>query len=155
MIRNRDSRRTVSVEGAVKLSEVVKEVIRLAQATREYWDTELPKRHPDYPLVHSGEDSGPPPPQEVQLQKLLTELPEDMIYKLILIMYLGRGDFSTRDLAGHFEQMKETFAKPEWAVSQMMEKAPLADYLAQGLDELSKNRVDVDKLLPKRAKPRK
>ena len=48
----------------MKLSETVKEVIALAEVIRNYWDTELPKRHPDYPFVHPGEDSGPPPPEE-------------------------------------------------------------------------------------------
>jgi hypothetical protein len=139
----------------MKLSDVAQEVIRLAQARREYWDAELPKRHPDYPVIRRGEDSGPPPPQEAQLQKLLTGLPEDMIYKLILIMHLGRGDFGARDLAGGFEQMKATFPKPEWAVSQMMEKVLLADYLSEGLAKLGQAKVDVDHLRLKPAKTRK
>jgi hypothetical protein len=131
-----------------KLSEVAARVIDLARQTRDYWDSELPKRHPDYPFVHPGEDSGPPPPQASQLQELLDELPEDIIYKLLLIMYLGRGDFATEDLSGSFEDLKKTFAKPEWAASQMMDKTPLADYLTDGLAELREHKIDVDKLLP-------
>ncbi len=54
--------------GPMKLSETVSEVIALAEAIRNYWDAELPKRHPDYPFVHPGEDDGPPPPEEQKLK---------------------------------------------------------------------------------------
>jgi hypothetical protein len=130
----------------MKLSETVKEVIALSAAIGNYWDTELPKRHPNYPVVDAGEDSGPPPPQKKQLRDLLKSLPEDDIYKLTLLMYLGRGDFGTDDLATHYEAVKKRFAKPEWAISQMMEKAPLADYMTDGLTELEKNGIDVDQM---------
>src|SRR5438094_974080 len=63
---------------AMKLSEVAEQVIRLGRAANDYWETELPKRHPDYPLVRPGEDSGPPPPEEAELRTLLNKLPEDM-----------------------------------------------------------------------------
>jgi hypothetical protein len=134
--------------GDMKLSETANEVIALAESIRNYWDTELPKRHPDYPLVNPGEDSGPPPPEERKLKDLLTSLPEDAVYQLALIMYIGRGDFGTDDLAGHYEALKETFGKPDGAVSQMIEKASLADYLTDGLAELKKNGADVDHLTP-------
>jgi hypothetical protein len=132
--------------GDMKLSQAAKKVIALAQAIREYWDAELPKRHPDYPLVHPGEDSGPPPPEEKKLRDFLSRLPEDVIYQLALIMDLGRGDFETNDLAGHYETLKETFGKPDRAASQMMAKAPLAEYLTDGLAQLKKNGIDVDHL---------
>lgn len=130
----------------MKLSETAKEVIALAEAIRNYWDAELPKRHPDYPLVHPGEDSGPPPPEEKKLRDFLASLPEEAIYQLALIMHLGRGDFGTDNLARHYEALKRTFGKSERAASQMMEKAPLAGYLADGLAELKKSGIDVDHL---------
>jgi hypothetical protein len=130
----------------MKLLETAKEVGALAEAIRNYWDAELPKRHPDYPIVHPGEDSGPPPPEEKKLKDLLANLPEDVLYKLALIMYLGRGDFGTDDLTGHYEALKKTFGKPDGIASQMMAKAPLADYLADGLAELKRNGIDVDHL---------
>jgi hypothetical protein len=130
----------------LKLSQVVDQVIDLASRIRAYWDAELPKRHPDYPLVRAGEDTGPPPPEEAELQTLLRNLPPQVVYQLILIMYLGRGDFDPADLQASFEYVPQTFGKPEWAISQMMEKAPLADYLADGLEQLRKRNVDVDNL---------
>jgi hypothetical protein len=139
----------------MKLSEAAKRVIALAEAIRTYWDEELPKRHPHYPIVHLDEKSGPPPPEEKELQKFYATLPEDLIYKLVLIMYLGRGDFDTRDLAGHYEALKQTFGKPEWAANQMMDRAPLADYLSEGLAKLKESGIDVDRMLLKTSKPRK
>lgn len=130
----------------MKLSETAEKVIALATAIRSYWDTELPKRHPNYPVVSPGEDSGPPPPEEKKLRDLLASLPEDVVYGLALLMYLGRGDFGTDDLAGHYETLKKRFARLDRAVSQMMGKAPLADYLADGMAELKKSGIDVDDL---------
>jgi hypothetical protein len=139
----------------MRLSEAINEAVELAQSIRDYWDTELPKRHPDYPIVHPGEDSGPPPPQQAKLERFLTALPPEMIYKLMLIMQLGRGDFDIGELAEEFERIKKAFGEPEWVVAEMTGKAALADYLIDGIAKLRKGRVDVDKLPPKAAKPRK
>jgi hypothetical protein len=130
----------------MKLSEAVKQVIALAAAIQQYWDTELPKRHRDYPFVSPGEDSGPPPPEENQLRDLLASLPVDVLQQLVLLVYLGRGDFGTDDLAGRYESLKGRFAQPERAVLQLMSQASLADYLTDGLAELGKHGIDVDQL---------
>lgn len=95
----------------MKLCHIAKEAIALATAIRSYWDTELPKRHPNYPVVSPGEDSGPPPPEERQLRNLLLSLSEEDIYKVLLLMSLGRGDVGPADLAGHFELLKKRFPK--------------------------------------------
>ena len=47
----------------MRLSEVVREVIRLGDASRAYWDRELPKHHPHYPVIRAGEDSAPRHPR--------------------------------------------------------------------------------------------
>jgi len=130
----------------MKLSEVLKEVIRLASASRDYWDRELPKRHPNYPLLRAGEDSGPAPPEEKELDDFLRKLPPEQIYALILLMYLGRGDFGTEDLDECYKTMKETFPRAELAVTQMSRKGFLAEYLADALAELQAHQMDVDKL---------
>ena len=134
------------------IEELVRESLN---AIRTYWEAELPKRHPNYPLVHPGEESGPPPPEEKKLRQLLARLPADTVYKLLLIMSLGRGDFDTTDLGSRYEELKERFEKPEQAAAQMVAKPGLADYLADGLDELKKNDIDADTLLATPAKPRK
>jgi len=130
----------------MKLSETAATVIDLATAIRDYWNTELPKRHPNYPVVSPGQDSGPSPPEEAKLKSFLEKLPDEEIYKLILLMYLGRGDFGTDDLAMHYRTLKDRFRKRERAISQVEGKAPLADYLADGIAELQKSRIDMDHL---------
>ena len=130
----------------MRLSETTQEVIRLAEEIRRYWSEELPKRHPNYPAVSPGEDSGPPPPEQQRLRELLLSLPPDAIYRLALIMYLGRGDFEASDLAKEYEYVRTTFTKPSWAASQMLGKPPLADYLADGLSKLRDRGLDVDHL---------
>jgi hypothetical protein len=142
-------------EGDMKLSEAANRVIDFARKVREYYSTELPKHHPNYPVVGPDEENVPPPPEEKELRDFLSALSDETIYQLILIMYLGRGDFGTDDLAGYYESLKGTLGDPEHAASQMMDKAPLADYLVDGLEELRKHKINVDKMPLKKVTVRK
>jgi hypothetical protein len=144
----------------MNLSEAAKRVIELGRKVRAYYETELPKRYPHYPLMDPDKDpdeeSVPPPPEERQLQDFLATLSEDMIYQLILLMYLGRGDFSGNDLAGYYAARKGTVGDAEQAADWiMMYKTTLADQIEDGLEELRKHRISVDKLPLKRVKARK
>jgi hypothetical protein len=149
------SRKLNMREEQMKLSEATARVIELAGKIRQYYATELPKHHPNYPVIRLTDVSAPPPREEKELRRFLATLPADMIYRLLLVMYIGRGDFGTDDLPGSYETLKNTFAKPEFAVSQMMDKAPLADYLSDGLNEFRKHRINVDKLPLENVKTRK
>ena len=130
----------------MKLSEAVREIIRLGDASRAYWDRELPKHHPDYPKIRAGEDSGPPPPEDAEIQALLKSLPEDQLYALILLIYVGRGDFSADQLLPGYQTMKETFPSKELAIAQMMGKRTLAEYLTDAMEEIQKRHIDLDSL---------
>src|SRR4051812_12819140 len=130
----------------MKLSELAAKVSCLSDAASRYWEAELPKRHPNYPLVNPGEDSGPPPPEQLELEELFRKLPADMVYQLLLLMHLGRGDFDTSDLAGEFQELKKRFEDTEWAASEMIERDALAEYLVAGMAELKRNNINVDHL---------
>jgi hypothetical protein len=130
----------------MKLSEAAQRVIALARKVRRYYDTELPKWYPDYPVIGPAQEGPPPPKEERELRNFLRSLPAETIYRLLLVMYLGRGDFGTDDLPGRYEALKQTFDMPERAASQMMEKVPLGDYLSDGLLELKRHRIPVDDL---------
>ncbi len=138
----------------MKLSQALQEMIRLSQAINDYWETELPKRHRDYPLVRPGEDSGPPPPGEQTLRELLEGLPDDTLYKIALIMYLGRGRFGTDKLAAEFQTLKEDFGPREEAIA-VLANPSIGYYLEEGLAELQRARIDVDKMNFKAVKTRK
>jgi hypothetical protein len=138
---------TVLQEEPMSLSDIVKEVITLSEASHAYWAAELPKRHPEYPIVRPGEDSGPPPAEEEKLRQLLTSLPPDELYKLAIIMSLGRGSITTNDLADRYEALKDAGRNPAGVVTQLIETAPLAEYLTDGLEELNRNHIDIDHLL--------
>jgi hypothetical protein len=130
----------------MKLSEIANQVIPLAAAIRGYWEAELPKRHPQYPLVDPDADDGPPPPETEQLQNLLASLPEDIIYELRLLMDLGRMPFTIKDLARHYETLKKWYPQPAQLALVMLDNAVLADYLTDGMAELKKRGLDVDQL---------
>jgi hypothetical protein len=128
----------------MKFSDAAAEVVRLANARRAFWESELPKHHPDYPLVRPSERRAPPPPEDARLRSLLATLPEEVVYKLILTMYLGRGDFGTTGLDHEYAELKKTFPQARIAASQMGGKVPLGDYLRDGLAKLERAGVDLD-----------
>jgi len=142
-------------EGDLTLSKAADKVIELARKIRDYYDSELPKWHPDYPVVDLMEEGPPPPPEEADLRAFLESLPKATIDRLILIMYLGRGDFGTDDLAGSYEYFKRMFRTPRDAARQMLEKTPLGDYLSDGMEELRKHGIDANRLPLGKVKLRK
>jgi hypothetical protein len=139
----------------MRLSEVVNRVIELSSKIYDYYAAELPKRHPNYPLVNPDDESTPPPPEEKELRDFLAALPGEVIYQLLLIMYLGREGLNTDDLAGYYESLKELSGAPADAASLLLDEATLADELADGLEELRKHKINVDKMLLKKVRQRK
>ena len=89
------------------------------------------------------------------MRELLNGLPDDMVYKLILIMYLGRGYFGTNDLARELEQIRQRWADRESAMALIMENTPLDAQLLDGLAELNKSKINVDRLPARAARARK
>jgi hypothetical protein len=136
----------------MKLSEAARKAIEMREAISAYWDEELPKRYRDYPLVHPGEDSGPPPPEQKKLLQFLKRLPEDVLYQLALIMYVGRGSFGTDQLAEHYKELREGGGAPALA-ALMAESGSLDWNLSWGLERLKSSGIDVDETLPKLSKP--
>ena len=134
----------------MQFSEVVKRVIALATPINEYWERELPKRHPKYPLVDPAVPDPPPPPEEAELRHLLASLPIEEVYKLLALADVGRG------VPAHaFDKRWHTYIKdaPElqWAIEYQVETAPLAEYLLEGRDALKKAGIDLDAGLPAHA----
>lgn len=125
-------------------SEAAAEVIRLADARQAYWNRELPKRHADYPIIRAGDRPVQPPPEDQQLRNVLAGLPADVVYKLILTMYLGRDEFGTAGLGERYAEMKRAFPMPEIAASQLAGKVPLGDYVRDGLAKLERAGIDLD-----------
>ncbi len=145
----------MSLENEMNLSEAANKTIELASKIRNYYDVELPKWHPNYPLVSPDEADPPPPREENELRNFLGTLSEDEFYQLMLIMYLGRGDITRDSMGEYFEELKGAFGAPSQAASHMINHAPLADYLLDGLEELRKHKINVDKLPLKKTKVRK
>jgi hypothetical protein len=82
----------------MKLSTVVQKVIRPGDASRAYWDRELPRHHPHYPVIGAGEKSAPVPSEDVKIKALLTRIPESHLHTIMLHAYVGRGDFRLGNL---------------------------------------------------------
>ena len=130
----------------MKLSKVVREAIRLGHASCAYWDRELPKHHPHYPVIRAGEAPALPPAEDAQIQALVESLPEDQLYALVLLTYVGRGDVSADQLLPAYQTMKEVFPSRELAIAQVTGKKALAEYLTDAVAEIHKRHIDLDSL---------
>src|SRR5437868_5268727 len=118
---------------AMKLSEIVREVISMARAANA---ARMTSSEVDWPVVTSGsiqpiESSGsgrqahkPRPVEVTRLREFLEGQPAGVVYLLTAIMYLGRGDFRVGELMDEFADMAETFGSPKLAAKQMLEKVP-------------------------------
>ncbi len=133
-------------KGAPKLSEVIPKLIRLDEERSDYVFNELPKFYADWPLVGPWEDPEPPIPQKAQIRELLERLSEDLVYQLILIVYLGLQYFGTQDLAARFVEIKDEFDEPESARSFIVGLGSFASTLTDGLVKLEESQIDVDEL---------
>ena len=130
----------------MKLSEVVRDVIRLGDASRAYWERELPKHHPRYPIIRAGETPPASPPEDAQLQALLESLPEDQLDAIIVLTYVGRGDFRPENLPRAYQDVKEMFPSSDMTIAQLVGTNALAEYLTDAIEELQKRQIDLDDL---------
>jgi len=130
----------------MSLSQSIHQVVDLAREVRAYYDRELPRYHPDYPLVNPHEEEPPAPPVEHELRDYLASLPGNTVYALLTLADSARWGSRVDDLAASYETMKATFPRPEEAADEMLSHVPLGDYLADVLEELQNQGIDIDAL---------
>lgn len=133
----------------MKLSAIVPTVISLARAANQARMAE--GSEDDSPILTSGGDTRAMKLQtaaERSLRDFLAAQPPSVVYMLTAIMYLGRGDFGTKELRHQYKDISESFGDPRWAARQMLGKMTLPEYLEEGLKKLAQVGVEVDKLLP-------
>jgi hypothetical protein len=128
----------------VTRTDIIRELIRLGERSHAYWDQQLPRRHPKYPLIQPGEDSGPPPPEDAEIQQLLNTLPERDLYILLTLMYVGRGDFDLHHFKSGYRKMKDSFPSRDLVIDQMTGTQVLSEYLADALEEIEQSHLNVD-----------
>jgi hypothetical protein len=130
----------------MKFSEVVNRVIELSRAAHAYWDVELPKRHPKYPLVDPDVSDPPPPPEEDELRQLLLSRPAEEVYKLDALSDVGNG-VPVSDYEARWRRRMKIFPDVAVAIEGLIGK-PLADGLTDGLAQLSSRHIDIDSIQP-------
>lgn len=127
-------------------SEVVERVLPLATAMHGYYEAELPKHYRDYPLMNPGEVDPPPPPEENQLRELLDRLPDDVIFKLLVLKEVGTQVRSNRDLARRYEALKRTYDERRWAVDTLLRRLSYGEPLWVSVEEMKDFGIDMDEL---------
>jgi hypothetical protein len=140
----------------MNLSDAINRVIELARKVSDYYETELPKRHPNYPLVGPEGEDTPPPPEEKELGDFLATLPEEQIYQILLLIDFARGERGSDNMAEYYDGLKVLYGDEDEARSHLIwHVATLADALTDSIEELRKHKINVDKLPLKKAKARK
>src|SRR5262249_28380297 len=76
----------------------------------------------------------------------LASLPPDVLFKLRALMYAGRGD--SDDVLGLHAQLGNDLSDVDAAVSSMVEKSPLPQYLQEGLDVAVRESIELDDVWP-------
>ena len=127
------------------ITTATERILPLARAIQEYWEAELPKRHPKYPLVDPNADDGPPPPETEQLRQLLEQLPENTLYKLEFILSPGRARFDKSRLESRYQELRDEYDAP-FLIVHMLDNVHLADELEYGMETLNERGIGLDQL---------
>jgi hypothetical protein len=127
------------------LAQVGQQVISLSRAANQ---ARVARGKVDSPIVSASVPTMKlPSAAENALRDYLQSQSPEVIYMLMAIMYLGRGDFGPKELQDRYRDISETFGGKEWAATQMLEKQLLPEYLEEGFRRISRTHVDVDRLL--------
>jgi signal transduction histidine kinase len=113
----------------MQYSEIVQQVLELTQKASEASDKAKRQRI------------------ETDLRAFLEPLRAAETYMLITIMYPGRDGGGIAGLMDNYQSMSDTFRTPGSAISQMLEKTSLHDYLRRGLNKLQDAGIELNTLL--------
>jgi hypothetical protein len=97
-------------------------------------------------VILAEERSAPPPPEDAQIQELLESLPEDQLYAVTLLTYVGRGDFTADRLIPEYRTIKEILPSKELAIARITGQKALGEYLTDAMAEIQKRHIDLDSL---------
>lgn len=124
--------------------DAIHRIIELSDAINAYWDRELPKAHRDYPLVDENETSPPNPPEQKELEDFVRSLPQDQLYKTLLLFGIGRRDIDVDGLTDHYARLKQALPHRDAAATRILASVGLGDYLVDGMDRLKRESIDID-----------
>jgi hypothetical protein len=133
---------------AMKLSQLIAEVVQLNNAVMEFEHAEIQKLYPGAHAVPiSVYDRIPPAPARQQLHDLVRAQSPATIYMLIVLWRLGRGDFRARsNLRKRYLEVGDSFPSVRAATGYLLGKK-LPRYLGEALRQLARAGIDVDQLL--------
>ena len=70
----------------------------------------------------------------IELERLLESLSKEQLAEFLAVMWIGRGDYGAEDWDGIVEEATRSI--DDGTVQYIIEKAPLPEYLRDGLEEL-------------------
>ena len=124
------------------LSENLPEIIALAKAADDHWEREFDKGG-----TYPPEEGGPLLPEQVRLKELLSSLPQEQLYALLTVAYLGRGNSKrVEELDAYRQRMVEQWAGARLP-SILVDTATLAGELADGLGKLAAKGMNIDSVV--------
>jgi hypothetical protein len=131
--------------------EVVKRIVKVWPKIQAYYAENAPRYRADCPAPGFSAHWCPRAPEEIELEQFLKAQSPATIYMLFSVMRMGRGIYYRADsLLPVYEDVKNSFCEPAWAVDQLLEKPRLAKYLRAGMAKLSKAGINVNRLEQKK-----
>ena len=94
----------------MNLTHMIDEIIRIGDLPIAAARSSAEIASPIFDIASLSESS----PTDQKLRSFLDGLSAASIFSLLVIMYLGRGDFGAIDLINRYEQMSDTFEKTDW-----------------------------------------
>ncbi len=80
-----------------------------------------------------------PAPCEKALYGFLNELPDGILFALLVLMYAGRDN--VEDVYDYIQDISSTFSSKERAILAISEKSPRMDYIIKGIEYLGENNL--------------
>ena len=124
-------------------SEVVARVTELSAAINAYWDAELRKLHPRYPIVNPDIPDPPPPPQAEELRRFLRARPAGEVHKLLALSaageYLSAPEFIRR--LGDYNTNPPDVND---GIEELVGMPALEEYLPEGVRRLTVAGIKLD-----------
>ena len=131
---------------SMDFSEAVQTVISLSEAIQD--QREMGLGDLDMAIESIDFAQSEPISEEKELENLLENIPQEFVYKIAFLMYVGRGDFDSGDLVSGFKELKAGLRKDGNSTSIILGKSSLAYYLTEGLAELKTRGIDLNELAP-------
>lgn len=128
-------------------TQLLNRVAELSDRRAEKWAAETRAALPDYPFVRPGDVEPEPPAEEAELKALLSSLPDETLYAVAMVLWVGTWGFPVDDLPALKEKIKDRFGERESAIRRLISIAGMSLEMADGIERFRRGGHEVENLI--------